>query len=451
MLVHFQFPIIDFRFFNSENKRLNEPFNMLEEANVDCSGLYSKRNGHFKWPGKDSAANLNAEHSYFKAEKPIRIVDLTHQNLNNVLIQGKYRRLLLNQTNRLLSVYEIGFKDNITCIKLVEDNIQPYNKSLRRIIAHYENLPLEITGRTGKAREARTKIKLLKEGTTVGQASKCITRLYLESTTDASHAIEYENVATGKAIGIFEMDVANIDFRLDASELRWKFVADFKNGIKLYCSTNDRNPSVWIIIKDLVKGYDIDYVRNLRLNLQRIHQEKEAVEQLVKYLAKNKSYFKADADAKRNLEKHLDRLTNKIFEEKRFDIPQSMILQSTFDCDLDAKIKELDKFLQSLDIENKWMLSRLAIQLSNMKRLKDAFLYLVNASNIQPEQKQEIVNALEASNWNRVLFLLEKPIFILLTLLGTLTISAGHWILPFLPLLKFILETCIMGKSLRGK
>lgn len=446
MIVQFQYPIIDFRFSSLESKRLEKPFCVLENIDAERNGLYLKRNGTYRLPQQEPYEKLRPEIPFFEADSSLKIDDLTHESIGWVCIQGRGRRFYLNQDNTFLSVFELNFEDISSLTYLTNGNLADYGIKLSKIIAHYEGLPLFVNKRV----KPNTDLKQEKPNPTtvkVGELGHEIKRLYLESTTESKCAVSLKGVEVCQGIAVFEMEVCNIDFELEKNSRIWELVGSYSSGVKLYHIKNNRNLAVWLIVTDKsTEGYDADFVRDLRLNVLRIHQEKEAIKKVIAYIKKNESYLKVDVDAKKKIEKYLDVLTNKILKDIRYRNHQSDMLSASLDDEIARNARELENIVEGLNLDNPWILPRIVMLYVNINVIKNGILYLVDKSNLDLKEKQEIRDAFDTNNKKYIINRLKEFAIVLLEVIVALSLSNDSKFIKVLPLIKYVLTIILGGK-----
>lgn len=375
MLITFQYPIVDFRSLHDNNYKLSVPCWPMpeDELMIRNFGLTQKRlnGGVTDWSG---------ENKFCSSRKAIKIPNLECHKLQlgeNFFIKSECAFRRLNSNGNFLVKLEVGFSNQIESFlhqKLIKED------SFEKLIYDYCNLEVHIKNPVGK-----------EVISTISKCGKAISDLYLYSTSSSEGLKENKLdkiwVSHGESLCL-------IEYRDEENKLKIpkvaKLVDSYKSpGIVLYHYwahlADGRNLKTWIIKCD--SSYNINDLRNLRLNLLRINAEKETVRKLC-YFLQNKGAGLVNSKEKADLvSNYLEFTSSKLLKDIRYGINQNNILDVALKAEETAQPGELESYMETLaPLKNKYVSSNIeqmirkgiTINIENNTAVKQKILFITS-------------------------------------------------------------------------
>jgi hypothetical protein len=320
MHIVFQFPIVDARSLlaNGSNKlpvpewpdvgttpiRFIRHFGSVEQRNAG---------GSDDWPGEGFFCNSHLAMRYDNLHKH----GFEFAPGIKSAIFNSYRRYA--SAENFLGRVEAGFVDNIEG-KLRDTPMTPNSIDFDKILEHYCDLPVSMDDK---------EYKLSK----VGQ--RLADNYYRESTLKKVDPQEKNKLVRAGDVAIVMVYAANKAFQLpdyafpvDEFDLPGEM-----DKLKLYgCRFKYDNGTykVWMIETPVsysrLSRQAKATIRNLRINLLRIHLEKETIRILLNGIKSNQIPLVAGSDQAKLADKYFEETGKKIFEETRFTINQKNLL-----------------------------------------------------------------------------------------------------------------------------
>lgn len=270
MHIIFQFPITDLRLIKDEGLRLGRPF--WTSPDIDKSRPFIRQFGRLRDRKNGGVTGWPAEEHYCDARLSIKYKDIHKSGFvideeEKAIIYKAYRRLYSD--GKFMNKIELGFFDDIedriklrrpgTLIKLID------------VLKHYSNLPIQIDGQNVElaASGPRLRDKFTRATTYKSKYTKTINKLVVDGQLNITVVLTSND---------------NIELPADARLINEYQVSQKK--IRLYAwkmEVQQRSVKVWLIkvFKDtdlLPKENPVKtVVRNLRINLARIHAERETL------------------------------------------------------------------------------------------------------------------------------------------------------------------------------
>jgi hypothetical protein len=317
MLYIIQYPLADLRSFIGEHSYKLDiptwPLPIPVDEFVRGFGCVHKRK-------KGGVPAWGAENIYCNAKRSVRLIDLSSVRLGNtkrglgIAPSCAFRRFFSD--GELMCKLEMGFADS----KFIYDN-KPLLSILRDFLYIKAIIPIK--------KPDTIVYPLIDLG-------KPLANFYLQSSTKSpqKHKNQLENwwVNAGEPIFLIEsIHQEAIDFPNNA-----KIVDIKQHKIKI--------AHLWIE-KDgkLIKGwavysYDNSYnnresVRNLRINLLRLHAEKECLKQTLRAIIKGHIKINIGEQTSEKVQAYLNRITRSILQPNRYNLPHNKILEMALNCD----------------------------------------------------------------------------------------------------------------------
>lgn len=320
MHVVFQFPIVDFRpLLGNGSNKLPYP----EWPNVGTSpkrfirhfGSVEERNagGSDDWPGEGFFCNSHLAMSYDNLHKMGFEVSPGMRSA----IFNSYRRYA--SAENFLGRVEAGFVDNTEGV-IKANALASGSIELEKILEHYCDLPVTLEDKQFKLskigqrladiyyRESTpVKIKPLEKNKLVRAGDLVIVMVYAAS--EAFHLPNY-------AFPVEEFDLSGEAEKLKLYGCRFKY--------------NDGTYKVWMIqtprnFSGLSKQAR-SAIRNLRINLLRIHLEKETIRILLNGIKSNQIPLEPGSEQAQLADDYFEQTGQKIFQETRYSIKQENLL-----------------------------------------------------------------------------------------------------------------------------
>ena len=316
----FEFPIVDCRPLLAGNKgKLTEPpwsgLSPNSKTFIRNFGAVQQRNagGSDDWTAEDYFCNTRHLMKYkdlhkqgFKIAKGIVPA-----------IYNSYRRYFSN--GFFVGKIEAGFVDN-TEKKIRESVLEEGSVSLSDILKHYVNLPVTIQTEESKLYKAGPKL-----------AAR-----YLEESTAEKMAKESQDkmIVAGE-IAIIVVYNDNTAFKLPAPSFLLNEIAlpGQENSLKLYgykLKHEGYSLKVWLIKTpanfESASPEAKKVLRNLRINLLRIHLEKETIRILLNSIKSNKIPLIENSPEANLANNYFKNTAEKLFKKERFNLPQKQLL-----------------------------------------------------------------------------------------------------------------------------
>lgn len=346
MFIVFQHPIIDFRNLIENNCKLSLPNwpnpedeNMIKHIGVTRSRL------------KGGIANWSGEHKYCTTNKAIQYLDLEKHKIqfgDNAFLttNGVFRRL--NSNGNFLVKYETGISNRFEEFIV---SISARKNYFEYLLSEYCKLNLQIRNPIGE--------NIISE---ISICGKYLSELYLLSTSSnwgiVNEKIERWWTIAGEPLIIVEFIDENKSIQLPKYV---KLIKEYKTEkIELYHywtnSTNNKKIRTWIIRILDEFYYDMDFVRNLRLNLLRINAEKETLRKTLNLLQRKGNVLINNDGKKEKVSSYLERISSKLLKEIRYGIIQDDILDIALKAEEVARPGELESYIETLTpLKNKYI------------------------------------------------------------------------------------------------
>ncbi|HYF30430.1 MAG TPA: hypothetical protein VD993_04875 [Chitinophagaceae bacterium] len=317
MHVVLQFPIVDFRSLLEDNKaRLKHPSwprpDMKRKPFLRKFGRVNQRNAG----GSD---DWSAEEYYCNARLSIRYSDLhkhgfpVTENMHSSITYC-YRRFYSD--GYFMNKAELGFIDNVEAVLNRSVDKQPL--SLAAVLKYYVNLPVEVAGK---------KLKIYKAGEQLAQD-------FCDSTTvfKLIQKDQHQYVVDGElCITLIYHSNENVQIPTQAVLIKEHKVGDEFIRVYGYKLHNDGYyMKAWIIEiprpeKQLSRAMS-GLLRNLRINLMRIHAEKETIRILLNGIKSEKVKLTEGSKQADLVDSYLEDTSKKLFKKKRANIEQADML-----------------------------------------------------------------------------------------------------------------------------
>lgn len=314
------FPIVDCRpLLAGNNSKLTAPpwsgLSPNSKTFIRHFGAVQQRNagGSDDWTAEDYFCNTHLSMKY---------KDLHKQGFEIAkgivpAIYNSYRRYFSN--GFFVGKIEAGFVDN-TEKKIRESVFEEGSVSLNEILKHYVNLPVTIQTEESKLYKAGPKL-----------AAR-----YLEESTAEKMLAEGQNkILVAGEIAIMLVYASNAAFKLpEPSFLLNEITLPGQEGsLKLYgykLRHEGYSLKVWLIkTPENFESASSDakkVLRNLRINLLRIHLEKETIRILLNGIKSNKILLKENSPESKLADSYFKNTAEKLFKKERFNLPQKQLL-----------------------------------------------------------------------------------------------------------------------------
>ena len=346
MLLVFQHPIIDFRDLIGDNYRLFVPKWPTPE-----NEKMIKHTGNINNRLQGGTTNWSGEHKFCKANNAIQYIELEKQKIrfsdNSFLnTNGIFRRV--NSNGNFLVKYEIGISNRF---EEFVDNISKNKNYFEHLLSEYCKLNLQIKNPIGENNISD-----------IISCGKYLSELYLLSTSSnwgiVNEKVEKWWTIAGEPLCIVEFIDEN---KLIQLPKHVKIIKKYNTErIELYHywtnSTNNKKNRTWIIRILDEFDYDVDFVRNLRLNLLRINAEKETLRKVLNLLQRKGSLLTNTDEKIEKVSSYLEKISSKLLKEIRYGINQDDILDIALKAEEDARPGELESYIETLaPLKNKYI------------------------------------------------------------------------------------------------
>lgn len=315
----FQFPIADLRPLITEDLRLIRPY--WPSPDIADGKPFIRKFGQLKDRQLGGVTGWPSEEYFCDARLCVKYTDIhkngydTHKGVKAV-IKKVYRRLYSD--GRFMNKIELGFVDDL------ENRLSQYPLGkcvdLRDVVDHYCKLPVQIKDKT----------------IPLSEAGSLLCGSFTESTTIRSKYLsDVKKLVIGGQLNITIVLSATDFINLpEHSQLINQYMVNrrkvFLYGTKL--SVGNQDVKVWIIkahkdTDQLPKGNPLKaVVRNLRINLARIHAERETLRILLSNIMIKSVPLEAGTAKSKMVTSYVKDLAEKLFAQKRNSLSQNDIL-----------------------------------------------------------------------------------------------------------------------------
>lgn len=319
MHIIFQYPIVDLRdIVPGRNGRLQKPGwpNPSESKKPFVSGF-----GKVKSRNSGGSEYFTGESYYCEARSAIKFKELQHQGFSESLstpvsIFNSYRRYY--NDGHFLGKVEIGLIDNLE--EIIRNDTNDEDIQISSILEHYANLVASVEDKP---------VKLYKAGIPLTE------RYQRESTSKKKHSEINPNYVQSGEITILliytrheRLKIPNRSFPLENIELTNDKGSIELQGYKL--KQDGYDIKVWLINLPsefrLMPQKDKNIVRDLRMNLLRIHLEKETIKILLSAIQSGEIEIEKGSSAAKQVNAYFKRTSEKLFRKSRFEIEQKNLL-----------------------------------------------------------------------------------------------------------------------------
>ncbi|CAM4279039.1 hypothetical protein [Gillisia limnaea] len=319
MHIIFQYPIVDLRdIVSGGNGRLNDPKwpDPQERRQSFVSGF-----GKVKSRNLGGSDNFTGESYYCDSHSAIKFKELQHQGFSEGIttpasIFNSYRRYY--NDGRFVGKVEIGLIDNLE--KIIRNYPGSEGIQISSILKHYSNLEATVEDE---------QVKLYKAGPRLSK------KYQRESTLREKHfQINPDYVQTGELTIVLtyssheRLIVPRRSFSLEKIELPNDAGSIELFGYKL---KQDGYPTkVWIIKIPAnfrsKSGKHKTILRDLRMNLLRIHLEKETIKILLNAIKYKQIELEKESAEAKQVNAYFEQTSKKLFRKSRYDIKQENLL-----------------------------------------------------------------------------------------------------------------------------
>jgi hypothetical protein len=320
MHIIFEFPIVDCRpLLPDEDGKLTNPEWPTPpdsaKSFIRHFGAVKERNagGSTDWTGEAYYCNTHLALQYDDLHKKGYPLSTGRQSA----IYNSYRRFYSD--GYFVGKIEAGFVDN-TEKKGEAPGLENIKINLSDVLNHYADLPVKVDDKD---------FKLYKAGTALTK------KYYGESTSKEKAALPQQQFVVAGELLIVLVFSANETFVLPetASLLEQVTLPDNKGSLKLhgYKLKHDGYAlKVWLIetpapVSSLSKP-DKNILRNLRINLLRIHIEKETLRILLNKIKNKKIQLDNDSKEAQLADSYFKKTAERLFKKERYTLQQKNIL-----------------------------------------------------------------------------------------------------------------------------
>ena len=319
MHIIFQYPIVDLRdIVPGCNGRLQKPGwpNPTDSKKPFVSGF-----GKVKSRNSGGSEYFTGEAYYCEAHSAIKFKELQHQGFSEglsapVSIFNSYRRYY--NDGHFVGKVEIGLIDNLE--EIIQNDPNNDDIQISSILEHYANLEAFVEDKT---------VKLYKAGIPLTE------RYQKESTSKETHSeINPDYVQSGELTILLiysrheRLKIPNRSFPLENIELTNDKESIELHGYKL--KQDGYDIKVWLINLPsefrLISQGDKNILRDLRMNLLRIHLEKETIKILLNAIKSKQIEIEKGSLAAKQVNAYFKTTSEKLFRKSRFDIEQKNLL-----------------------------------------------------------------------------------------------------------------------------
>lgn len=320
MHIVFQFPIVDLRqVVPNENGRINRPHWPEPEFSKQpfISGF-----GKVKSRNQGGSDDFSGEANFCDAHSAIKFTDIQHQGFSEGLkvrtsIFNSYRRFYSN--GRFLGKLEVGLVDNLEKVISNPSNLDSKIK-IELLLEHYANLEFNVAGET---------VNLCKAGPLLAKKYQTETTLIKKK-----RGINHDFVQSGELSILLVckdhgfLELPKHSFCLD------RLVLPDGGVLELYGYKLKKDGYViktWII--KTPPGFSFKpknvraVLRDLRMNLLRIHLEKETIRILLNAINNKQIKLEKGSEQANKVNSYFELTSKKLFSKNRYDIDQKNLLQ----------------------------------------------------------------------------------------------------------------------------
>ena len=365
----FQFPIVDFRpLLTSGNEKLPYP----EWPNIGSSDKrFIRHFGSVQQRNSGGSDNWSGEGFFCNSHRAMRYNNLHKQGVTitpgiNAAIFNSYRRY--SSAENFLGRMEAGFVDNVEAL-IARHQPGPGSVSMEKILNHFCELPVTINGK---------QVKLSRLG------QKLADNYYQESTpVNVVPQKKNRQVKAGDVL-ILTVFCAHDAFKLpgyafliDEIQLPGESVK-----LKLYgCRFKHEGIpyKVWFLEAPFHTAEQSrqtkETIRNLRINLLRIHLEKETIRILLNAIKTKEILLVPDSPQAALADNYFDQTAKKIFQATRYSIDQKYILDFALRSEDSADPGSMNQLEESIyNFKNKYVKKNIEQILTKMARKMILFI-----------------------------------------------------------------------------
>jgi hypothetical protein len=378
MFIVYQIPFADARrFINEETNRLVAPAWPDPQPNIDFvrsfGGVRARRRGGVEsWPG---------ENIFCHSTKAIRFPTLPVPG-------GPRTRCALRRfwaDGRALARIEVGFQINDPT------NTSFTDETLIAAVTSILRLPVNVPNTDGTML-AR---KLL-------DAGRALANHYLVATTRKKNGkvLQIENwwLHPGSPLIIVEYDNSRLEKLPSYSRSVGTWEEEKVRLSHCRVEIDGRRLGVWLL--GFSKGCaDVDFLRRLRLHLARLHAEKEATKQILRWIAQERIAIEVGTVAPERLQEFLATAIALLTKQSSYGLRQSDILKATQDFENIVSDGEREILLTRLSTVRKSLL----LKVENLTKQSDAFrgnILQIIGSNNQVISGQNAKNTMKTQSIN---------------------------------------------------
>lgn len=394
MHIIFQFPIVDFRPLLNSVEKLPYPewpdIGMSSQRFIRRFGAVQQRKagGNEYWSG---------EGYYCNAHLVMQYDNLHHKGFELVpgiktAIFNAYRRY--SSAENFLGRMEAGFVDNAEGL-IYRHQLPSNSVKLEAILRHYCNMPVTVDGKQFKLSR-------------IGQ--RLADNYYLQSTpVKVIPQARNKSVKAGDVVILLVYSTSNAfklphySFKIEEIELPGETVKLKLHGYKL--RHENLSYKVWLIelpsrMTDLTKPAKA-VLRNLRINLLRIHLEKETIRILLNGIKSKEILMDPDSAQAQLANAYFEQTGQKIFQKTRYSIQQQKLLDFALYSENSADPGSFVQLEEGIyNFKNKYVRNNIERLLTRMAK-KKILLICTSPRDSNPtafdDEYKRIKNALRAS------------------------------------------------------
>lgn len=384
----FQFPIADLRPLNTENLRLTRPY--WPSPDIAEGKPFIRKFGQLKDRQLGGVSGWPSEEYYCDASLSVKYTDIHKSGYDTgegvkAVITKVYRRLYSD--GKFMNKIELGFVDDLE--SRLNQNFASKIVDLQDVIDHYCKLPVRIKDQT----------------IPLSEAGKALCKSFTEATTIKSkYQSDINRLVIGGQLNITIVLSTNDFIKLpEHSQLINQYMVNkrkvFLYGAKLQIAKRD--VKVWIIraYKDtdrLPKGNPLmTVVRNLRINLGRIHAERETLRILLSNIMIKAVPLEAGTAKSELVTSYVKDIVKKLFAQKRNSLEQNEILDFALASEKLALPGTLESlYLTAIDYKDKYT-QKLIKKLADDLQAKKVVTILYLTSNPKGKQLISVENEID--------------------------------------------------------
>ncbi|MCE1189748.1 MAG: hypothetical protein LWX56_11485 [Ignavibacteria bacterium] len=341
LLFVLEFPITDFRCILHSPYKLQRPF-----WPVPAAGDMQKSIGSIDRRKKGGVRSWGGEAIHSSARQAVHYPELSKffietGSRHRLITEGAFRRFYSD--GKFFAKYELGLSNNFeNILHDIDPLAQPVITG--QILRDYISIPIHIPHPSYN----KTAIPLWQAGTALSQ-------LFLYSSHSAADNragnTNVDHVASGPPVCVVEFDGSIPESALPAGVYEIPGLAGGAVSVyHMWIRLEQRNDiRVWFIRKNGESAETDKLARELRLNLLRLHAEKDMVKNLFalleKHSRKNTTAAELQPEGMIVLGQRLETLTSNLLRQTRFGLPQDDILPFVLQLEEFAVPGELDIYL----------------------------------------------------------------------------------------------------------